>query len=265
MKSDFTSWKQAVETHFDYYWAEFSREEDKISRLEGILKDKALRWHHARSRLLQKLRVQDNGPAYGQAADAQFKNRDEITEKSRKLQNRRNTGDDSDYLVNLRDLNLTVASAGQAFRDQVEAQLADNIIYMMYMLGPIPEDDDGFLQVIELAGKRIEKMKRCAKACHFGEAKPQKNTTEKAKVINKNKDNRQEKKMEETYKNNKKAEKDKKPKENKYASTKEALKGISGELIQKHKSAGASCWRCGRTNHYTTECDAKTAEKRRPS
>jgi hypothetical protein len=115
IKSDFTSWKQAVETHFDYYWAEFSREEDKISWLEGILKDKALRWHQARARELQKLRVRDNWPAYWQAADAQFKNRHEITEKSRKLRKLRYTGDVSDYLVNLRDLNHTVASAGQAF------------------------------------------------------------------------------------------------------------------------------------------------------
>jgi hypothetical protein len=31
---------------------------------------------------------------------------------------------------------------------------------MMDMLGQIPEDDDAFLQVVELVGKRIEKMKR---------------------------------------------------------------------------------------------------------
>jgi hypothetical protein len=57
---------------------------------------------------------------------------------------------------------------------------------MMYMLGPIPEDDHAFLQVVELAGKRIEEMKRRAKAGNFGEAKPQEKTTEKEKVINKN-------------------------------------------------------------------------------
>jgi hypothetical protein len=68
------------------------------------------------------------------------------------------------------------------------------------MLGPIPEDDDAFLQVVELPGKSIEERKRCVKARNFGEAKPQKITTEKEKVINKNKDNRQEKKKEETYK-----------------------------------------------------------------
>jgi hypothetical protein len=42
----------------------------------------------------------------------------------------------------------------------------------MYMLGPIPEDDDAFLQVIELARKRGEKMKRRANGCNFGEATP---------------------------------------------------------------------------------------------
>jgi hypothetical protein len=35
---------------------------------------------------------------------------------------------------------------------------------MMYILGLIPEDHDDFLQVVELAGKRIEEMKRRAKA-----------------------------------------------------------------------------------------------------
>jgi hypothetical protein len=181
-------------------------------------------------------------------------------EKLRKLRQLPYTGDVSDYLVNLRDLNHTVASAGQAFRDQVEAQLSDDIINMRYMLGLIPEDNDAFLQVVELAGTRFKEMKRRAKACNFGEPKPQKTTTEKEKVINKNQDNRKETDKEETYKNNKKEENDKKPKEKQYASTTEALKGISEELIQKHKSAGASCWRYGRSNHYTIECYAKTAD-----
>jgi hypothetical protein len=73
--------------------------------------------------------------AYWQAVDTHFQNRHEITEKSRKLRNLRYTGGLSDYLVNLRDLNQVVTAAGQAFRDQVEAQLPDDIITMMYMLG----------------------------------------------------------------------------------------------------------------------------------
>jgi hypothetical protein len=84
--------------------------------------------------------------------------------------------------------------------------------------------------------------------------------TDKEKVIHKNKDNRKEMKMEEPYTNNKKEENDKKSRQKKYASTKEALKGIRKELIQKHISASATCWRCCRCNHSTTECFAQTAE-----
>jgi hypothetical protein len=38
------------------------------------------------------------------------------------------------------------------------------------------------------------------------------------------------------------------------------LKGIREEVIQKHKSGGASYCRCGQSNHYTIECNAKTAK-----
>jgi hypothetical protein len=38
------------------------------------------------------------------------------------------------------------------------------------------------------------------------------------------------------------------------------LKGISEEVIQKHIFTGASYWRCGQSNHYTTECYVKTVE-----
>jgi hypothetical protein len=61
MKSDFTIWKQAVETQFYYYRAKFSREEDKISWVERRLKDKALSWHQARARELQNLESETTG------------------------------------------------------------------------------------------------------------------------------------------------------------------------------------------------------------
>jgi hypothetical protein len=61
----------------------------------------------------------------------------------------RYTRDVSVYLDNLRELNQVIASAAQAFRDQVEIQLTDKIITMMYMRGLILDDDDDFLQIIE--------------------------------------------------------------------------------------------------------------------
>ena len=104
IKSDFTSWKREVESYFRYYSHEFRRESDRISWIEGILKDKALRWHQARQNLAD-LRVRDNWSEYWQAADTQFRNEHEIVDASRKLRELRYKGDISDYLVSLRDLN----------------------------------------------------------------------------------------------------------------------------------------------------------------
>jgi hypothetical protein len=157
---EFSTWKEEVETYFTYYEFEFDHEEDKISWVEGVLKDKALRWHQARVRQLVERNGRDNWAAYWQATHTHCKNKHEIIEKSRKLQKLYYTGDISEYVVNLRDLIQVIASAGQAFRDQVEAQPSDDIITMMYLLGRIPDDNDDFLQVVNTAGKRVEEYKR---------------------------------------------------------------------------------------------------------
>jgi hypothetical protein len=62
------------------------------------------------------------------------------------------------------------------------------------MLGPIPKDDDTFLQVVDLATKTIKEMKQLAKAGNFVEAKLQKYTTENEKVIKINQHHRTENK-----------------------------------------------------------------------
>jgi hypothetical protein len=38
---------------------------------------------------------------------------------------------------------------------------------------------------------------------------------------------------------------------------KEALKGMSEEMISKYKDGKANCWRCRREGHYKLECYAK--------
>jgi hypothetical protein len=88
-------------------------------------------------------------------------------------------------------------------------------------------------------------------------------TNEKEKDKNKNKETKKEIKDDKNKNNNKKDTQEKKTTVKKFASTKEALKEIDRELlIQKHKTTGVSYWRCGRNNHYTTECYAKTGESR---
>jgi hypothetical protein len=70
-----------------------------------------------------------------------FNNSQEINEKSRKLRTLWYTKDISVDLVNFRDLTQSVAIAGPAFRDQEQAELPDDSLTMMYMLGRIPDND----------------------------------------------------------------------------------------------------------------------------
>jgi hypothetical protein len=51
--SDWTTWKMEVESYFRYFKAEFSNEEDRISWIERIYKNEALRWHQARVKALR--------------------------------------------------------------------------------------------------------------------------------------------------------------------------------------------------------------------
>jgi hypothetical protein len=132
----------------------------------------------------------------------------------------------------------------------------------MYMLGHIPDDDDDFLQVVETRGKWVEEYKWRTKDRTSRETKPNKNSTDKNtnKEQENKKENMKENKKDYNKDENIKEVKDRKSKDKRFSSTKEALNGISEELIQKHKAANATCWRCGRSNHYTTECYAKIAD-----
>jgi hypothetical protein len=69
---------------------------------------------------------------------------------------------------------------------------------MLYMLGLMPEDDNEFLDIVELREQRSKEMKKCSKVCNLGESKPSKNSIEidkdKQKVINQNEDNNKKRK-----------------------------------------------------------------------
>jgi hypothetical protein len=58
--------------------------------------------------------------------------------------------------------------------DQVEAELTNNIVNMMYMLGPILEDEDPILQLVELVGKELRKCKDVHKHATVWKQNPRK-------------------------------------------------------------------------------------------
>jgi hypothetical protein len=79
LKSDVTSWKQAVKTHYDPYLAECLSEDYKMDWLVRICKDKVLHCHEARVQEVRKREVQENWLADRQVADAELKSGHEIT------------------------------------------------------------------------------------------------------------------------------------------------------------------------------------------
>jgi hypothetical protein len=190
LDSDFTTWKMDVEIHFEYYEQEFTNEKDRISWIGSILKEKAQRWHQARIKSLTSQRLPDNWGAYWQAVETQFKNEHEITESALKLRGLKYKGHISDYLVKLKDLNRKVESAGEVFRDQVKSQMPSEIVDMMYTIGPIPLEDEEFLRVLELAGKRVEEKRRDSKS---GDKTPNKEEKHKDNTENKIKNKKRKK------------------------------------------------------------------------
>jgi hypothetical protein len=132
---------------FEYYKQEFGTEKDRNSLIGTILKEKALQWHQARIQSLTSQHLTDNWRAYWQAAEMQFNNGHEITESAQKLRELNYKGHISDYLVKLNDLNRKVESTGQVCRVQVKLQMPSEIVDMMYIIGPIPMEDQEFLRV----------------------------------------------------------------------------------------------------------------------
>jgi hypothetical protein len=120
---------------------------DHISWMKGMLKEKALRWHQARTQQFADLNVQDTWIAYRQSADEQFSNEHELTEASQTMRDLRYKRDMSDYLVTLKNPNRGVDSAGQACLDQIRLRIPNGIGDMIFMLGPNPTDDVEFLGV----------------------------------------------------------------------------------------------------------------------
>jgi hypothetical protein len=93
--------------------------------------------------------------------------------------------------------------------------------------------------VVTTTGKREEEYKRQTKERIFGETKPNKNRTDKC--TNTEKENKNENNKDYNKEKDKNEEKDMKSEDKRFSSMKEALNGISQELIQKHKAANTTC------------------------
>jgi hypothetical protein len=86
----------------------FTAETDKISCIEGILKEIAIHWHQARVKAMATQHLDDNWSANWTAGDIPFNNDDEITRSAHTMRCLKYKGHISYYLIKLRDLNRRV-------------------------------------------------------------------------------------------------------------------------------------------------------------
>jgi hypothetical protein len=205
----------------------------------------------------------DNWTAYWAAAKMLFKNEPEITESTRQIRSIKYTGHISNYLEQLTDLNSRVEYTGQSIRDQITDEMHSEIVDLMYTIELLPMEDEEFLQVLKRAGKRIEHKEQT----HVKAKSPfhKSYSDEISKQLfkeNKEKIDKKKKKNSINSENNRMEKKaQKKTRDFKFRSIKEALKGIMEELIAKDTEAKAYSSRCGRDGHYMQECYAKKTEE----
>jgi hypothetical protein len=118
--------------------------------------------------------------------------------------------------------------------------MLSEIIDMMYTIGPIPMEGEEFLRVLRFAGNRVDKKRRDSKS---GDKALKKE--EQYKDNGENKIKNEIAKQENNYKKHEESKiqkRDLKKKcELKFESVKEALKGISKEMITNHKDAKDNC------------------------
>jgi hypothetical protein len=120
--------------------------------------------------------------------------------------------------------------------------MPSEIVDMMYTMGPIPIEDQECLRVLERVGNRIEQQKRSqAKGNSSSHKSYSYENSKKEFKKNKAKKDKKEKNYINNEKNRIQKKVQKKKRDFKFGSIKEALKGIDEELIAKHNEVKVNC------------------------
>jgi hypothetical protein len=224
----------------------------RIAWVGSLLTNEAREWHLARE---LRTRLQDTWNAYSEAIQEQYLDPEEASTAYDALAALRYKGDIKAYLVTFEALNHQAQITGQPLRKMVDLALPLEIISMRFNQNPRPLLEDGpFLNATYEAGRHYESLKKLAQQkATFNKDHPGSNTGPSKPGLKEGKGSSKEGTTDTPPKvpfpgNGKKI----------YASWKEALVGVPATDLAAHKTAKASCYRCGRDNHHSTECYART-------
>ena len=250
LKSDFRSWWRMVEAYFRCY--PNTLDAQCIALVGSLLTNEAREWHLARE---LRTRLQDTWNTYFEAIQEQYLDPEEASMAYDTLATLRYKGDIKAYLVTFEALNHQAEITGQPLCKMVDLALPLEIISMRFNQNPRPLLEDGpFLNATYKAGRHYESLKKLAQQkATFNKDHARSNTGPSKPGPKEGKGSSKEGTMDGPPKvpfpsNGKKI----------YASWKEVLVGVPAADLAAHKAAKASCFRCGRDNHHSTECYART-------
>jgi hypothetical protein len=248
-KSDFRSWWRMVEGYFRCY--PDTLDAQRIAWVGSLLTNEAREWHLARE---LRTRLQDTWNAYSEAIQEQYLDPEEAATAYDEIAALRYKGDIKAYLVTFEALNHHAQITGQALRKMVNLALPTEIITMRFNQNPRPLLEDGpFLTATYEAGRHYESLKKLSQQkAALGRGDHSITGSGKAGAKGNGKEGKPDTSPtpapSSTRSSGKKL----------YRSWKEALAGVSPTEVEAHKAAKAGCYRCGRDNHHSTECYAKT-------
>jgi len=253
-KTPFRTWWDSVRDYIRFY-----PETSGIQRIAWIgtlLTDGAKEWHQARRRLVGDA---DTWNAYSEALQDEYLDPREAATAFTQLSALRYKGDIKAYLMAFGALNIHARVTGEALQSKVNVALPLEIIDMRFAQNPrLFTEDEPFLVATYEAGRYRENRNLLAKvkaATERGSRTGSQNATSKGA----NKGSLEQGKgkgKKELQRNEGQAAKTEKGKL--WKGLREVFQGVLQDEIDEHKKNAQGCWRCGRDNHSTYQCYART-------
>jgi len=204
----------------------------------------------------------DTWNAYSEALQDEYLDPREAATAFNQLSALRYKGDIKAYLTAFRALNIHARVTGEALQSKVNVALPLEIIDMCFAQNPrLFTEDEPFLVATYEAGRHWENRNLLAKekaASEWGSRTGSQNATSKGA----NKGSREQGKgkgKEELQRNEDQAAKTENGKL--WKGLREAFQGVRQDEIDEHTKNAQGCWRCGRDNHSTYQCYARTTKK----
>ncbi|KAG6195665.1 hypothetical protein E4U35_008299 [Claviceps purpurea] len=239
--TDFTKfrpWWSKVSIYLESYADSFKSDTIRINWVGSLLTDKAYMWHDHRYKRHKLNKQCDTWDLYSAALEIRFTDKAKVSRDYDRLLKLKYEGRISQYLLELLELHESGQPLGTGLRRHISTTLPKKISELVYNKhGRDPEDDEEYINALEVAGEHYERMVLDG-ILTASDTAPSKSDQQPSSTR--------------TTKDSRKSGGTKR-----WPSMKEALQGIEQTSIDQRRADLIECLRCGRDSHKTLTCYAK--------